>query len=89
MKITYHPSFIKKLKELDVRIKNNFREKIAVFQNNPSDPTLDNHALQRELAGYRSIDITNDYRAIFEEFKVGKGTIYFFFLIGTHKELFQ
>ena len=78
MKIVYDPVFINKLKKLDVRTRNSFKEKIALFQNNPFDPILDNHALQREFMGYRSIDITANYRAVFEELE---GTIYFFFLI--------
>ncbi len=88
MTIVYHPAFIKKLKKLDVRIRKSFRERITLFQFNPSDPILDNHPLQRELIEYNSIDITADYRAVFEELKEEE-TIYFFFLIGTHKELYK
>ena len=89
MRIIYDPAFIEKLKNTNVRIRKSFREKITIFQHNPSDPILDNHALQRELTGYRSIDITPDYRAIFEELREGEETIYFFFLFGTHKELYK
>jgi hypothetical protein len=37
----------------------------------------------------RSIDITNDYRAIYEEVREGDNTIAYFFLLGTHKELYD
>ncbi len=62
---------------------------MAIFQLNPTDPILDNHPLERELTGYRSIDITADYRAVFEELQGGEEKICYFFLIGTHKELYQ
>lgn len=89
MRIIYNPAFIQKLKKLNVRIRKSFRERIAIFQLNPSDPILDNHPLERELKGYQSIDITADYRAVFEELQVGEERIYYFFLIGTHKELYK
>ena len=82
-------SFHKKLKRLDVRIRNRFQERILLFIKNPTDPILDNHPLERELIGYRSIDITANYRVVFEELQEGNETIYFFFLIGTHKELYK
>lgn len=53
MKILYDPAFIRQLKKSDVRIRKSFREKIAIFQNNPKDPVLDNHPLKREWEGYR------------------------------------
>ena len=61
MKILYDTEFILQLRKTDVRIQKSFREKIAIFQNNPKDPVLDNHSLKREYLGYRSIDITADY----------------------------
>ena len=89
MKVIYNPVFIQKLKKLDVRIRKSFRERIVIFQLNPSDPILDNHPLEQELSGYQNIDITADYRAVFEELQEGEERIYYFFLIGTHKELYK
>lgn len=89
MKILYDPEFIHQLKKSNVRIHKSFREKIALFQNNPKDPVLDNHPLKREYLGYRSIDITGNYRAIFKEFTEGEDIIYYFFLIGTHEQLYS
>jgi len=89
MKIIYNPAFIQKLKKLDVRIRKSFRERIAIFQLNPSDPILDKHPLEWELTGYQSIDITANYRAVFEELQEGNEIMYFFFLIGTHEELYK
>lgn len=89
MKRQYDPEFIKKLKQLDVRIRKSFRERIAIFAKNPYDPQLNNHNLKDEYKGYRSIDVTSDYRAIYEEIvEEGVEQIAYFILIGTHEELY-
>ena len=88
MNVVLDPVLYKKLKKLNVRIRKNFRKMITIFQLNPSDPILDNHPLEKELTGYRSIDITADYRAVFEELQEGEEKICYFFLIGTHKQLY-
>ncbi|MCL5746966.1 MAG: hypothetical protein M1277_01645 [Patescibacteria group bacterium] len=89
MNVVLDPAIHKKLKKLNVRTRKSFKERIEIFQLNPFDPILDNHPLERELIGYRSIDITTDYRAIFEELHEGGERIYYFFLIGTHDELYK
>ncbi len=55
---------------------------------NPSDPSLDNHPLKDPWIGCRSIDITADYRAIYEETNEGDENIAYFITIGTHQELY-
>ncbi len=88
MKVQYNPDFIRKLKKLDVRIRKSFRERIAIFQKDPFSPQLDNHNLHDKWEGYRSIDITSDWRAIYEEIKERDEPIAYFVTIGTHKELY-
>jgi addiction module RelE/StbE family toxin len=82
------PGILEKLKKLDVRIRNSFKEKILIFSKNPEDPILDNHSLKREWQGCRSIDITADYRAIYREIPAGNETIAYFVALGTHKQLY-
>lgn len=89
MKIQYDPDFLKTLKKLDIRIRKSFRKRIEIFLKNPHDSQLDNHGLERDYQGYRSIDITVDYRAIYEEInEIDEPTAYFF-QIGIHKELYS
>ncbi len=88
MNVKLDPDFIKQLKKLDIRIRKSFREKIAIFAKNPLDLQLNNHKLRKPYEGLRSIDITNDYRAVYEEMTVGKETIAYFSLLGTHEELY-
>ena len=82
------PFFFEKLKKVDVRIRKNFEEKIKIFEKNPFDSSLNNHLLKEPYEGLRSIDITNDYRAVYEEVPSGNETVAYFSLLGTHKELY-
>jgi len=88
MNVDLDPDFLKSLKKLDVKIRKSFKERILIFQKNPNEPQLNNHELQNPYKGLRSIDITNDYRAIFEEIIVGEETIAYFSLFGIHNELY-
>ena len=88
MIVQHDHAIFEKLKRIDVRIRKNFYKKIAVFEKNPFDPSLNNHALQEPYEGLRSIDITNDYRAVYEEVPSGTETVAYFSLLGTHKELY-
>jgi addiction module RelE/StbE family toxin len=88
MIVQYDPDFLEKLKSVDVRIRKSFNQKIEIFKKDPLNSQLDNHKLQREYEGYRSINITNDYRALYEEVQAGSEIIAYFSLLGTHKELY-
>jgi len=89
MNVKLDPDFFKKLKKLDVRIRKSFRERITIFAKNPLDQQLNNHKLQKPYKGLRSIDITNDYRAIYEEMRVEEETVAYFSLLGTHEDLYE
>ena len=89
MKKQLSPLFFEKLKKVDVRIRKSFEEKIVIFENNPFDQRLNNHPLKEPYEGFRSIDITSDYRAVYEEVPSGKETVAYFSLLGTHKELYK
>ncbi|HBL51671.1 MAG: hypothetical protein A3D24_02295 [Candidatus Blackburnbacteria bacterium RIFCSPHIGHO2_02_FULL_39_13] len=89
MTIRYSSDFLRQLKKLNVRVRKSFKEKITTFIKNPFSPELDNHSLKREYQGYRSIDITNDYRAIYQEKVEGDELVAYFISIGTHKELYE
>lgn len=89
MIVQYDLDFLDKLKSVNVRIRKSFNQKIELFKKDPNNPQLDNHELQRKYEGYRSIDITNDYRVLYEEVPSGNETIAYFSLLGTHKELFK
>lgn len=89
MKRQYDPAFIKTLNKLDIRIRKSFKKRIAIFAKNPLDPQLNNHKLRDKYQGYRSIDITADFRAIYEELNKSDEPIAYFFLIDTHRKLYS
>ena len=89
MKVRYSPDFYRKYKKADVRIQNRVDEKIEVFLKDPYDLQLDNHTLKRQWGGYRSVDITSDWRAIYKETQIGDESVAYFVALGTHDELYR
>lgn len=89
MKRQYDPAFIKALKKVNVRIRKSFKERIAIFAKDPNNPQLNNHILREPYEGLRSIDVTNDYRAVYEEIQEKDEKIAYFTTLGTHEELFR
>ena len=85
-RIDFSKSFKKELKKAPPQIRSAFKKRIAIFFNNRSDVVLNNHALIGIYKGYRSINITGDWRAIFREFE--NGEIVYFDFLGTHSKLY-
>ena len=67
MKVVFDPDFHKLYKKVDVRIQNSVDERIRIFRKNHLDLQLNNHSLKEPYLGCHSIDITADFRAIYEE----------------------
>lgn len=79
-----HRSFLKKFKKLPPKIKTRFANRLELFLANPTDPVLNNHAVERAFPDCRSINVTGDYRAIFKF----EGDTAIFITIGTHPKLY-
>jgi mRNA-degrading endonuclease YafQ of YafQ-DinJ toxin-antitoxin module len=60
------------------------RERILLWQEDPYNPILRLHPLRGQLAGFYSINITGDIRAIYE---VVDSEVYVYQMIGSHAEL--
>lgn len=86
MKIFFGKDFNKKYKKLRHNIQKKVDQRILMFSQNPFDPILNNHPLSGEYTGYRSINITGDYRALYEA--LGQDKVQFI-TIGTHSELYS
>ena len=54
----------------------------------PIYPQLRNHPLRGKHVGKRSIDITADWRAIYEEKLEREEIIAYFIALGTHSQLY-
>jgi len=88
MKVQLSSYFHKKIKKENVRGQKSFKEALRLFIINPNDPKLDNHILRDPWKGCKSIDISADCRAIYEEIKVDKDVVAHFITIDTHSELY-
>ena len=77
--------FDKQFAKLNPKIRLHFKDRLVLFQKNPFDRELRNHALKGKYLGYRSIDITGDIRALYT---VKGDTIIIFGFIGTHSQLY-
>ncbi|MFA5886317.1 MAG: type II toxin-antitoxin system mRNA interferase toxin, RelE/StbE family [Patescibacteria group bacterium] len=87
MQIEYSKKFIKEFKKCPANVKTNFKARLEIFVNDQYHSILNNHPLIGELRNYRSLNITGDWRAIFEE--VGGGQMIYFVAIGTHSHLYS
>jgi len=72
------------------KIQHALGQRIALFRLDPFHPLLHNHILTGEYKGYRSINITGDWRALYVEKKTIEGEIVIEFrLLGTHSQLYR
>ena len=86
MKPEYHKNFRKQFDKLSIKIQDKFEEKLDLFLQNMFHPLLNNHSLNGEYEGCRSINITGNIRAIFYV-KTESGIV--FINIGSHPELYE
>ena len=58
--------FDKEVGKLPLKVYRAYLERLHIFIREPYHSLLNNHALTGSYRGYRSINITGNYRAIFE-----------------------
>lgn len=88
-RIDYSKKFIKQLKKAPLEIKIAFRKRFELFSKDPFNPLLNNHQLSGKLNSNRSINVTGDWRAIYEELNKGNEQIVYFIALGTHSQLYK
>ncbi len=86
MIISYSRTFRKNFKKQLFAVQNKFSERLELFGENPHHSQLGNHALGGEWLGCRSINVTGDIRAVFEEID---DNYVEFVDIGSHSELYS
>ncbi len=87
MQIEYSRRFIKNFKKCPKYIQEKFSERLGLFLVNRSAKILNEHFLLGKLSGFKSINISGDYRAIFEV--IDKEDVIYFISIGTHSQLYK
>ncbi|MEK7170025.1 MAG: type II toxin-antitoxin system mRNA interferase toxin, RelE/StbE family [Patescibacteria group bacterium] len=68
MIITRSRPFKRKIKRLPKSIQLAFMARLELFIEHQYDIRLNNHALSGPLCNYRSINITGDYRLVYEQY---------------------
>lgn len=85
MKLQYLPKFKKQYKKLPNKFQQQFDERLTLFLIDRTNPLLRVHPLQGRYAGYWSMNVNGDIRALYI---IKKETIIIFALIGTHSGLY-
>ena len=88
-RINYSRKFLKQLKKSPLTIKIAFRKRLELFLKEPFHSQLNNHALTGKYSGYRSINVTGDWRAIFSVYQDKTGRVVIFEVLGTHSQLYK
>ncbi len=86
MNVKYTNNFEKKFKKLPQKLKDAFRARLKLFIQDKFNPLLNNHLLHGEYRNCRSINITGDLRAIFNE---DRARNILFKAIGTHSQFYD
>jgi addiction module RelE/StbE family toxin len=87
--IRFTRNFDKRYVRLSPKIKNQFQQRLILFQQDHFHPILRNHQLTGRYQRCRSINVTGDYRAIYSVNIVDSRKIIVFEEIGTHSRLYQ
>jgi len=83
-RIEFSPIFIQKLEKAPAEVKIAFRQALEVFFEEPNHIALRNHMLTEKYAGIHSIDVTDDWRALYRE----EPERIIFVELGIHKDLY-
>ena len=85
MRAILHKKFQKQLKKYP-SLKEQTERRIILFVTDPHHPTLNDHALAGKWDGYRSINITGDYRAVY---RIVENDSAYFVDLDTHSNLYE
>lgn len=88
--IDYSRLFLKQFKKAPLEMKIAFRKRFKLFLQDPFHSQLNNHQLTGKFSGYRSINITGDWRTLYSEYIDKKrGKVVVFEVLGTHNQLYK
>ena len=85
MKPILHRRFKKQFKKLSPKVQEQFFRRVELFLKDRFNPILNNHLVDSAYPGWRSINVTGDYRAFYES---AGDNIVVFMKIGTHSDLY-
>lgn len=85
MQVIRHSAFEKRITRLSPSIRAALADRLELFLTNPRHPLLNDHSLSGDRRGFRSINITGDWRLVYKV--IGDGMI-LLTEIDTHHNLY-
>lgn len=89
MEILRKKKFIKDFIKLPVKLQEKLFEVLFLFETTPFHPSLANHLLKGKYNWFRSINLTWDYRVIFQELSDGNYELVELVRVWSHSELYK
>ena len=83
--VSFAGKFVKQFRKLPAKNQQQFKNRLEVFLVDQDHALLRRHPLRGKYAGYHSIDISGDLRALFR-YQTENSVV--FSLIGTHSQLY-
>lgn len=85
MTIRYSKKFKKQYGKLSPKLQHKTKQVIQLWSTDPNDESLRLHRLSGKLSRFHSIDVTDDFRALYE---VIDEELYLYQMVGTHSQLY-
>lgn len=85
MRVDFTKQFWRQYHKLPPKFQQQFDERLVLFLEDPSMPQLRVHPLKGKFAGYWSMNVSGDLRALYRR---DGDEIIIFALIGTHSQLY-
>lgn len=85
MQVIFHKNFKKQTTKFKT-LKTKIEQRLFLFMEDPFNPVLNNHPLIGKYKGYRSINITADYRAVYESIN---DDLAYFITLDKHSNLYK
>jgi addiction module RelE/StbE family toxin len=85
MEAILHKNFKKQFKKIPPKVQEQFFERVELFLRDKFNPILKHHSVEWAYPGWWSINITGDWRALYEP---TNKDIVVFMKIGTHSQLY-
>ena len=85
MRFSEHRVFERQYKKLSNELQEKVSERLALLIADERNPLLNDHKLNPPFEGYRSINITGDYRLVYKKLAPD---YYYLRAVGTHHQLF-
>lgn len=82
--------FSKQYDKAPVKVRSAFDRRLSIFVRDQFHPQLNNHPLIGRVKGYRSINVTGDWRGIYSVCTDPEGNqVIVFEMLGTHSQLYK